>query len=300
MRGSNRSLPSSEVVVIGYGPLMSGLGLLPLGHLRVRAAACVRLENARRGFSKLSQQGERFALILEPIDPQQPIASHTVPPATPPHDAPEALALTVQPTDLARLCDHDGYSSGALQRLRQEAAAVRQDLAAFLWTLLNDVGLDIATFRQRLFKLIGYTSPHYIPHPVRLDANRFAVTFVAPGHEGTGSDRVVPSRTRTHDEQLLTALEAWQRKPNRTQLSHLTACLLGGLHGIGVQDLLVPVAEDAELCERLRAAIAAEQPQELARFLSATGLDHGSYWQAFGSPNHSIRRSGLEQFLRQR
>ena len=63
---------SSDVLVIGYGSLMSGLGLESFGHLRVRGAARVALLNARRGFGKFSQHGDRFAMVLEADYAHQP------------------------------------------------------------------------------------------------------------------------------------------------------------------------------------------------------------------------------------
>jgi hypothetical protein len=289
---------SSDVLVIGYGSLMSGLGLTPLGRLRVRAAARVALLNARRGFAKFSQHGDRFAMVLEPVQADQPLAARTVAADAPAGDVPEGLALLVQPSDLARLCDHEGYSSGALQRLREEAFRRQAELAAFLWSLLEEAQHNVPAFRQRLFKLIGYTSPHYLPHPVRLDTQRFAITFLAPGREGTGSERVVSVRMRTGNEAVMTLPEAWRTKPNRTQLAYFVACLLGGVHGIGISDVLAPVADDLALCARVREALVAEHRQEVGRFLDMTGLDHTAYWQAFGPPTQGIRRSGLEEFLK--
>jgi hypothetical protein len=288
---------ASDVAVIGYGSLMSGLGLLPFGRLRVRAAARVAVSSVRRGFGKFSQHGDRFAMVLEPLRANQPLEAHTLAADAPPSGAPEGIALWVRPNDLARLCDREGYSSGAMQRLRQEAAARQQHVAAFLWTLLEEVGFAIAPFRERLFKLIGYTSPHYVPHPVRLDTSEYALTFLAPGREGSGSPTVVPVRVRTGNTELMSAPETWQRKPNRTQLAYFAACLLGGVHGLCLQDLLVPLAADAGLSERLRAAIRAEQQQELSRFLDMTGLDHTAYWHHFGPPTQSVRRSGLDEFM---
>lgn len=284
--------------MIGYGSLMSGFGLLNFGRLRVRAAARVALQNARRGFAKFSQHGDRFALALEPMRHDQPIEARTLPPDAPVSADLEGISLLVPPNDFGRLCDREGYSSGAVQRLRQEAAARREDLGAYLWAIFADAGHEIPAFRQELFKLVGYTSPHYVPHPVRLDGNRFAVTFLAPGREGSGSERVVPVRVRTGNDALLSAPEAWRRKPNQSQLQYFATCFLGGLHGIGVQDLLAPLAEERGLADRLRRIIAGEQPHELARFLDMTGLDHAAYWNAFGPPTQSLRRSGLEQFLR--
>jgi hypothetical protein len=135
-------------------------------------------------------------------------------------------------------------------------------------------------------------------HPLPLDAHRFAVTLLAPGREGSGSQRVVPARVRSGTETVMSAVEAWRRKPNRAQLAYFVACLLAGVHGVFVGDLLEPVERDAGLAERLRPAVVAEQRQELARFLDMTGLDHATYWQAFGPPTQAVRRSGLEPFLR--
>jgi len=292
-----RSIPS-DVVVIGYGSLMSGLGLDPFGHLHLRAASRLALVNARRGFGKFSQHGDRFAMVLEAAQPGQPIEARLLATDTPVGDTPEAIGLLVQPADLSRLCEREGYSGGAIQRLREEAASKGLELAAFLWGVFADVAFDLGLFRQRLFKLVGYTSPHYVPHPIRLDDRRFAITFLAPGREGTGSERIVPVRVRTGTEALLTISEAWRRKPNSTQLSYFLACLLGGVHGICVTDLLQPLAEDAGLAQRLRTALVEEARREVPRFLSLSGLDHNAYWQGFGPPTQTLRRSGLEQFLR--
>jgi hypothetical protein len=291
-------LAPSDVLVIGYGSLMSGLGLQPLGRLRVRAVARLALVNARRGFGKFSQHGDRFAMVLETADPRQPLEARWLPSDAPAGELPEGLGLVLQPNDLARLAEREGYSSGAIQRLRDEAARQKLGLAAFLWTQLEAASHDVVGFRQRLFRLVGYTSPHYVPHPVRLDGQRFGLTFVAPGREGSGSDRVVPVRARTGQLAVMSLTEAWHRKPNRTQLAYFTMCLLAGVHGIFIGDLLVALEADPSLRDRLRPLIAAEQRHELARFLDATGLDHTAYWQAFGPPTQALRRSSLEALLR--
>jgi hypothetical protein len=290
--------PASDVLVIGYGSLMSGLGLQALGTLRARSAARLALFNARRGFGKFSQHGDRFAMVLEAVDASRPIEGRLLRSDAPASAEPEGIVLGVQPNDLARLGEREGYSSGALQRLREEASRRGEDIAAFLWHLLAQAEGNVATFREQLFRLVGYTSPHYLPHPVPLDSNRFAVTFLAPGAEGSGSARVVPVRVRTGHVAPMDIAEAWHRKPNRTQLAYFAACLLGGVHGVFVGDLLRPLADDRPLRDRVHGVIAAEQRPELARFLAVTGLDHATYWQAFGPPTQALGRSGLEALLR--
>jgi hypothetical protein len=125
-----------------------------------------------------------------------------------------------------------------------------------------------------------------------------AITFLAPGREGSGSERVVPVRVRTGTTMLMTIPEAWRRKPNRTQLAYFLACLLGGVHGINVRDVLEPLADERGLSQRIRGALADELRHEVARFLETTGLDTTSYWQAFGPPTQALRRGGLEEFLK--
>lgn len=291
---------SSDVVVIGYGSLMSGLGLEPFGRLHVRAAARVALPNARRGFGKFSQHGDRFAMVLESVHDDEPLRAQTLAADAPASGGLEGIALWMRPNDLAQVSDREGYSSGAMQRLRQEAAAQRQDIGAFLGSQLEAAGFVTAAFRERLFKLIGYTSPHYIPHPVRLDGERTSITFLAPGREGSGAAGIVPVRMRTGTVELMTAPEAWRRKPNRTQLAYFSTCLLGGMHGICLQDLLAPLAADADLSTRLRDTLRSEQHLELQRLLDMTGLKHDTYWRSFGPPTHSMQRSGLEDFMRAR
>jgi hypothetical protein len=291
-------VPSPEVLIIAYGSLMSGLGLEPFGHLRVRGTARVALLNARRGFGKFSQQGDRFTMVMEAAAAPQPLEARMLAPDALSSDGPEGLLLLVQPSDLARLSDSAGYSSGAMQRLREEARLKRQDLGKYLWSVFVDAELNLPAFRQRLFKLVGYTSPHAVPHPLRVDSERVAITFLAPGREGSGSERIVPTRVRTGTTAVMTFPEAWQRKPHRPQLDYFLACLLGGVHGINVRDLLAPLANEQGMGQRVRDVLRTEMRHEVARFLETTGLDTASYWQAFGPPTQALRRGGLEEFLK--
>jgi hypothetical protein len=291
-------MSAADVLVLAYGSLTSGFGLHHLGPLRTRSATRVAFTNARRGFGKLSQRGDRFAMVLEPAPGDGPIGARILAAATPADGAVEGLALAIPPVALARLADREGYTSGALQRLGEDAARDGVPLAEHLWAVFAAAGHEVTAFRERLFRRIGYTSPHYVPQPVRLADGRCALTFLAPGAEGTGCDRIVAVRVRTGQTALLDLVEAWQRKPNRTQLAYAVACLLGGVHGIAVQDLLASLAHDGQLGEALRLAVATEQRQELARFLAATNLAAADYFAAFGPASHALARSGLDGFLR--
>lgn len=286
----------SDVWIIGYGSLMSGLGLQPLGRLPVRTVARVALHNARRGFGKFSQHGDRFALVLEAVDPSQPIVAERLAPLAVPGRAPEGLALCVSWDAFLRVSEREGYATWALHRLGAAARRDGCDLATFLWRLYEDERLDLGAFRHRLFAHAQYASPHYVPHPVPVQEGT-AITFLAPGREGSGSDGVVPVRVRTGHLGLLTLSEAWRLKPNRSQLAYACACILGAVHGVAVADLVERLPDDPELCRALVPALAADYPEEWARLLGITGLSTTAYRSALGAPEAARRRGGLEPLL---
>ena len=86
MAAVNRTL-----LVIGYGSLLSGYGLLSerrngASRLVALDAFPVRLHNARRGLAKPTGHGRYLAMDLEPVDPAAPIVASTVP------QSPESVA----------------------------------------------------------------------------------------------------------------------------------------------------------------------------------------------------------------
>ncbi len=284
-----------DVTIIGHGSLMSGSGLSSSGTFRVRQACVVALAACRRGFAKLSRYGDRFATDLEVT--KLPLAGHVVPPTTPPNGEVEALALTTSLDDLYRLAKREGYSPTAVQRLAELAQAQGINLADFLWQVQAEAEHDIVAYRRRLFTLTGFTSSHYIPHPVRLAEAGYALIFLAPGFEGTGADDVISVRQATGIHTLMNTREAWQRKPNEDQLAYFLSCLLGGVHGIGMHDLLATVSEEPALATELTSRISQAMAKEQARFLATTSLTPEDYRRSFGEPEAALARSGLRDFL---
>jgi hypothetical protein len=284
-----------DVTVIGHGSLMSGLGLSSSGTFQVRQACVVALAGCRRGFAKLSRYGDRFATDLEVS--KLPLAGRVVPPTTPPNGEVEALALTAPLDDLYRLAKREGYNPAAVQRLAELAQAQGSNLADFLWQMHAETGHDMVAYRRRLFALTGFTSPHYIPHPVRLADAGYALIFLAPGFEGTGSDAVISVRQETGIHTLLSTREAWQRKQNEDQLAYFLSCLLGGVHGIGMHDLLATVGEEPALATELTSRISQAMEKEKERFLTTTRLTPEEYRRSFGEPESALAHSGLSDFL---
>jgi hypothetical protein len=285
-----------DVTLIGHGSLMSGLGLSSSGPLQVSYASIVALAGCRRGFAKLSRYGDRFATDLAVT--QLPLEGRLMPPASLPNGEVEALALTVPLDDLYRLAKREGYDPAATQRLNDLARARGINLAEFLWQVHAEAGHDIVAYRRRLFALTGFTSPHYIPHPVRLADAGYALIFLAPGAEGTGSDEVISVRQQTGIHAPLSTREAWQRKPNEDQIAYFLSCFLGGVHGVCLHDLLATIDEEPVLATELTSRIRRAVDEEQERFLATTGLSRESYRRSFGEPASALVRSGLNDFLK--
>lgn len=275
---------------------MSGRGLAFSGALQVKDAFIVALKHCRRGFAKLSRYGDRFATDLEVS--QFPLEGGRVSPATAPNGEVETLALTVPLDDFSRLVKREGYKPEAMRRLAELALARERSLAEYLWELQTEAGCDRVAYRQRLFRLTAYTSPHYIPHPVRLVGGAYALIFLAPGFEGTGSDDVTSVRQQTGMREIMTTSETWRRKPNDDQLSYFLSCLLGGVHGISVHDLLKSVDEEPSLAALVRDRLTQERQREVERFVTVTHLPESLYRHAFGGVEERLTRSGLCAFLR--
>lgn len=253
---------------------MSGLGLEREGSLPVIDARRVRLHNARRGFGKLSQYGDRYAMVLEPLQPGEPIRAELIGSAARDRVLPEAIALTVTAPQFARLAQREGYRADALLQHVGDG-----NVAAALWDLSARHRHDLASYRRALRDAISYASGHYIPHPLLL-GDAPALTFLAPGVEGSGDVAVVPIRVASGMTGSLSLAEAWQRKPNESQLEYFVMCLLAEEHGVSLADVDDRDA-DPDLRERLHQQLERERPGERGRFRRALQLSDAAYASAF-------------------
>lgn len=290
-----RETQKMDVTVIGHGSLMSGRGLAFSGALQVKEAFLVALKDCTRGFAKLSRYGDRFATDIE--TQQFPIEAERVALTAPTNGDVETLALTVSLDDFLRLVKREGYSPEVIRQLADVADKENQPLADFLWSTFVRAGYDPVRYRSQLFVLTGYTSPHYIPHPLRLTDGAYALIFLAPGFEGTGSDDVISVRQQTGIRTVMNISETWKRKPNDDQLAYFLSCLLGGVHGLNVRDLLGSLPEASSLAHQLRDRLTQELQGEVERFLAVTHLSESAYRHTFGDDEARLLRSGLHTFL---
>lgn len=257
---------------------MSGLGLGSLGCLQVEDASPVTVSNARRGFGKHSQHGDRYAMILAPLIADSPILVGGAPGAP---NRPGGLLLHVSLPNFTRIARREGYRPEAILRLADLALGAGTTLPDFLWDLLSGAAFDIARYRRDLFATLGYTSSHYVPHPILLPKERRGITFLAPGREGSGSPDVVPVRVARGADFFLSLAETWARKANESQLDYFAMCLLAGEHSVSVTDLLADRDVHPGLSRRLETRLAVDRPYERQRFRAALGWSSERYRDRF-------------------
>ncbi len=268
--------------VIAYGSLMSGLGLASLAPLPVTDAYRVRLHGCRRGFGKLSQYGDRFAMVLEPIAAATPLRATAITAATSTtDDGLDALAFTLAVPELARVAQREGYRAEALLALAHAAERAGRGLGAHLWALLEDASFDVAGYRRLLADLVDYTSPHYLPHPVATDLGEPAIVFIPPGPEGSGRPDVVPIRVQSAETRLLSLRQVWSVKPNPSQLDYAAMCAVAEIHNISLADVLGSLSEYPPLARLLERRLATELALEPTRFRDTLGLTAERYAAAF-------------------
>jgi len=268
--------------LIAYGSLMSGLGLTGLAPIPAVDAWRVRLTGCRRGFGKLSQYGDRFAMVLEATAGRTPLRCRPITADTPTGpDGIDALAYALPVPELARVAQREGYRADALLALARHAERSGRGLGAHLLALAEGVGFDVAAYRRTLADVVDYTSPHYVPHPVASDTGEPAIVFLPPGAEGSGRDEVVPIRVQSAETRLLTFREVWRLKPNLSQLDYAATCMLAEVHNLSLADVLGDLRAYPPLARLVDERLAPEIVGEAARFRAALGLSEERYAARF-------------------
>lgn len=280
-----------SILVIGYGSLLSGYGLMAerrggKSRLLARDVEAVSIRNARRGLAKPSSHGSYLAMDIEPLDRSLPMTAAIARDG----NGIGGLLLTFDRESARVIALREEYDPDAFERLLAIADRAGQPLAEFLLKVARDTRHDLLEYRRALRAVVGYTSPGYIFHPVELDDGRVAIIAIGAGFEGSGDPQVRSRRSEFGmdrqlgiHESLTLELPSFDRAG---QLGYFAECLLGGLHGLSVADLAAgfdPEAEwAADLAERFR--IGAEGERE--RFLSATSIDSERYRARFAGRHH--------------
>ncbi len=170
-----------------------------------------------------------------------------------------------------------------------------QPIGEYLLEIARRTSWNLLDYRSALNDLLGYTSEGYIFHPIPLSDGRVALSAIGSGFEGSGDTAVRSKRNEYGMDRLLTLAEALRVETfdldRDGQVGYYVECLLGGLHGLEIADLLRDLDED--LARALHPRFDHVVPGERQRFMTATSLDETRYSGAFRDGPHSALRTFL-------
>jgi hypothetical protein len=288
----NHSRTNDTLLVIGYGSLLSGYGLLAErrgggSKLIARDAFAVRLENARRGLAKPSSHGHYLAMDLEPVRRGEPIVAHA---GLDGADGIGAVGLVFDRQWAALIARREEYDPEKFLELIELADAAGATLGEFLLEIARRTEFDLLAYRVELRKLVGYTSHGYIFHPVPLTDGRVAIAAIGSGYEGSGDPAVRSKRNEFGMDRLLTMREAMEVRTFELdrvgQAGYFAECVLGGMHGLAVDDLMLELDLETDWGGELMRGFMLAAPGELERFMRASSLDTMRYRAQFSGIVH--------------
>ncbi len=294
---SELTLHNREILVVGYGSLLSGYGLLAerrggASRLVARDVLPISIHNARRGLAKPSSHGKYLAMDIEPVDRRIPMkASRTADGA-----AIGGLLLTFDREYAPLIARREEYDPDAFAKLIGLADRAGQPLGEFLMAIAIEI--DLLAYRIALREMLDYTSPGYIFHPIEIDDGRVAIIAIGSGFDGSGDPEIVSRRQQYKMDRLLTLDESMRVEisgfDRAGQIGYYAECLLGGLHGVDVGDLASGFDPDADWGRDLAAHLGPIAAGERERFIEATSLDAARYGERFSSN----RAANLEALLK--
>jgi len=280
------TLHNREILVVGYGSLLSGYGLLAerrggASRLVARDVLPISIHNARRGLAKPSSHGSYLAMDIEPLDRAAPIRASS----TADHDGIGGLLLTFDRECAPLIARREEYDPDAFTRLIGLADRAGLPLGEFLMAVARETNFDLLAYRIALRTMLDYTSPGYIFHPIEIDDGRIAIIAIGSGFDGSGDSEIVSRRQEfgmdrllSLDESMRTVLPGFDRAG---QIGYYAECVLGGLHGVDVGDLAAGLDAEAGCALELAAHLGPIVTGEIKRFLEATSLDTVRYSERF-------------------
>lgn len=293
---------NDTLLVIGYGSLLSGYGLLAerrggSSKLVARDAFALRLMNARRGFAKPSTHGHYLAMDIEPMRRGEPIIAYPGVDGTGQDGTDQtdggigAVGLVFDREWAALIARREEYDSAKFLELIALADAAGASLGEFLLEIAQGVDFDLLAYRVGLCKLLGYTSPGYIFHPVPLADGRVAIAAIGSGYEGSGDPAVRSRRNELGMDRLLSMRETMEIRSfeldRAGQAGYFAECVLGGMHGLAVHDLMVEFDLETDWGRELIRRFMLAAPGEIERFMRASSLDDARYRAQFTGVAHA-------------
>jgi hypothetical protein len=285
-------LHNREILVVGYGSLLSGYGLLAerrggASRLVARDVLPISIHNARRGLAKPSSHGSYLAMDIEPVDRGIPIRASS--------NADNGggiggLLLTFDRECAPLIARREEYNPDAFVRLIEIADRADLPLGEFLMDIASGTNFDLLAYRMALRTMLDYTSPGYIFHPIEIDDGRIAIVAIGSGFDGSGDSKIVSRRQQYKMDRLLSLDESMRTQlpgfDRAGQIGYYAECVLGGLHGVDVGDLAAGFDAEAACVSELAAHLGPIASGERERFLEATSIDAVRYGERF-SPNRA-------------
>jgi len=295
--------PNQTLLVIGYGSLLSGYGLLAArrgGRSKLVAldAEPALILNARRGLAKPSSHGNYLAMDIEPRDARLPMTARAGFVA---HDGAGlgALLLTFDRSAAPLIARREEYDPDVFVRLVDLADRAGLPLGEYLLGFAREADFNLLAYRRTLRRLLGYTSPGYVFHPMPLEDGRVAIIAIGSGYEGSGDPDVISARRRHGIDRLhsfASALEVTSLDLDRAgQIGYFAECLLGGVHGLPMADLMAGFDPAAPWASELAQRVAEVMHEEAEHFVGATSLAADRYRERFGARG---RDRSLDPLLR--
>jgi hypothetical protein len=284
---------NETLLVVGYGSLQSGHGLLTVrrngkSKLVANEAFPILIRNARRGLAKPTQHGHYLAMDLEPCRAREPIAGRGG--LEPESSEIGALGLVFERRWAEQLALREEYDPAKFLELIAMADRAGMTVGDFLLDIARAADFDLLAYRVALARLLGYTSPGYIFHPLPLDDGRVALVAIGSGFDGSGDPAVRSRRSLSGIDRLMTLEQALEFKGLEIdpagQLGYFLECILGGAHGLFVADLVAGLNGSAAPLAQLLAGIFEDEHRH---FLDATALSTARYRETFGT----VAQSGI-------
>ena len=277
-----------EILLVGYGSLLSGYGLLAerrggASRLIARDAHPVAIHNARRGLAKPSSHGKYLAMDIEPVERKSPMTASS----TAGDGGIGGLLLTFDREYAPLIARREEYDPDAFMRLIDHADRAGKPLGEFLMQIANDTRFDLLAYRIKLRALLDYTSPGYVFHPIAIDDGRVAIVAIGSGFDGSGDAAIVSRRREFGMDRLLSIEESMRVEipsfDRAGQIGYYAECILGGLHGLDVGDLVSGLDAAAEWTREIGAHLGPIATGERERFIAATSMDPARYTERFSS-----------------
>ncbi len=281
-----------ELHVVGYGSLLSGYGLLAerrggRSRLVARDAAPVIIENVRRGLAKPSSHGRYLAMDIEPIVCDAPIRARI---AEPGESGVGGVLLTFDREMAPMIAAREEYDAGAFLKLLELADRAGLALGDYLLEIARATRFELLEYRRALRDRLNYTSPGYIFHPIGMAGGPAAIIAIGSGFDGSGDSAVQSRRQEFAIDRLLTLGDALAfdriALDRADQIGYFAECILGGLSGVSVEDLIGGLEHGASWSDEFLVHFRQTAAGERERFQRACSLDSRTFEVRFGGVPH--------------